>query len=105
MGSNPASGTNGNGHWGDPPTEGGPMIQNRTLVEDQLMIAELRLYKNRKKNTKKQTKQSNSDSAQHSEITKISYYTKHFPILHLDLSSFLGKFGVLLNTYQDISSK
>ena len=53
MGSNPAGGTNENGHWGDPPTEGGPMIQNRTLVEDQLMIAELRLYKNRKKKKKK----------------------------------------------------
>ena len=42
-----------NGLWVDPPTEGGPMIQNRTSVEDQLMIAELRLYKNRKKNKKK----------------------------------------------------
>ena len=28
-GSNPANSTNENGHWDDPPTEGGPMIQNR----------------------------------------------------------------------------
>ena len=53
MGSNPESGTNEKGHRGDPPTEGGPMIQNRTLVEDQLMIAELRLYKKKKKKKKK----------------------------------------------------
>ena len=39
-----------NGHWGDPPTEGGPMIQKRTSVEDQLMIAEQRLYKKKLKN-------------------------------------------------------
>ena len=56
MGSNPACGTNENGRWVDPPTEGGLMIQNRTLVEDQLMIAELRLYKNRKKKKKKRKK-------------------------------------------------
>ena len=36
-----------------PCTEGGPTIQNRTWVEDQLMIAEPRLYKNRKKKEKK----------------------------------------------------
>ena len=42
-----------NGLWVDPPTEGGPMIQNRTSVEDQLMIAELRLYKNKNKNKNK----------------------------------------------------
>ena len=32
-----------------PCTEGSPMIQNRTSVEDQFMIAELRLYKKKKK--------------------------------------------------------
>ena len=53
MGSNPVSGSYENGHWDDPPTEGGQMIQNWTLVEDQLMIAELRLYKNQKKKKKK----------------------------------------------------
>ena len=36
-----------------PPTEGGPMIQNRTSVEDQLMIAELCLYKKKNTHTQK----------------------------------------------------
>ena len=52
MGSNPVSGSYENGHWGDPPTEGDPKVQNRTSVEDQLIIAELRLYKKRKKKKK-----------------------------------------------------
>ena len=61
MGANPASGTNENGHLVDPPpsdthTQGGPRIQNRTRVENQLMTAELCLYKKNKK-TKTQKKQ------------------------------------------------
>ena len=51
----PQSGSNENGRWEGPPTEGGPMIQNRTSVKDQLMIAELGLYKNRTKKRKKKS--------------------------------------------------
>ena len=65
MDSNPASGTNENGRWVDPSTEGGPMIQNRTLVEDQLKIAELRLYKNRKRKKSNLSRDESGDSRCH----------------------------------------
>ena len=41
-----------NGRWGDPPIEGSPIVLNRRRVEDQLMIAEPRLIKNKKENFK-----------------------------------------------------
>ena len=49
MSSNPASGTNESGRWDGPLHIMCPIDPNRTCVEDQLMIAELRLNKKRKK--------------------------------------------------------
>ena len=49
------SGTNENGCWEGPLHRRCPNDPNRTSVEDQLKIAELRLDKNRKKKNKKTT--------------------------------------------------
>ena len=49
MGSSPQSGTNENGRWEGPLQRRCPNDPNRTSVEDQLKIAELRLDKKKKK--------------------------------------------------------
>ena len=52
MGSNPASGSNENGRWDDPPTEGGPIVLTGREWKTSKKIAEPRLYKKQKKQRK-----------------------------------------------------
>ena len=48
----PGSGSTENGHWGDPPTEGGPNSPTGREWKTSKMIGEPRLDKNQKKKEK-----------------------------------------------------